>query len=61
VQERTYPVAVGFGINTPKHVKTVIRFGAQAAIVGSGIVDAIFKGEDFTGYVRSLKDAAEDS
>ena len=32
------PLAVGFGISKPAHVRTVIQSGAQAAIVGSGFV-----------------------
>jgi tryptophan synthase alpha chain len=36
-QGRT-PLAVGFGISKPEHIKTIIRNGADAAIVGSGFV-----------------------
>ncbi|MBS7250645.1 MAG: tryptophan synthase subunit alpha [Candidatus Freyarchaeota archaeon] len=35
------PLAVGFGISTPEHVRTVIQRGADAAIVGSQIVKII--------------------
>lgn len=37
------PIAVGFGISKPEHVKEVIKAGADAAIVGSAIVDTIEK------------------
>lgn len=37
------PVAVGFGISKPEHVKEVIRAGADGAIVGSAFVNLITK------------------
>lgn len=56
--------AVGFGISKPEHVSAVIDAGADAAIVGSTIVDLV--GEAQTGvnqqlrrieeYVRSVKE-----
>ena len=60
------PLAVGFGISKPEHVRAVIRAGADAAIVGSAIVDrvaSIDSGEDealgkIETYVRSMKLAA---
>lgn len=53
------PVAVGFGISTQEHVKAVIRMGADAAIVGSGIVKKQARGENVGAYVRSLAKAAK--
>ncbi|MDE1853150.1 MAG: tryptophan synthase subunit alpha [Thaumarchaeota archaeon] len=63
--EGKIPLAVGFGISKPDHVRAVIGAGADAAIVGSAIVDRV--GEFATGehgsakvieeYVRSLKQA----
>jgi tryptophan synthase alpha chain len=57
------PVAVGFGISTPKHAAFAAEI-ADAAIVGSAIVKIIEKGSkpDQTSnqikqFVRSLKDA----
>jgi tryptophan synthase alpha chain len=35
------PVAVGFGINKPSHVRSIIEAGADAVIVGSAIVNKI--------------------
>ncbi|MFC6646414.1 tryptophan synthase subunit alpha [Granulicella cerasi] len=60
------PVALGFGISTPEHVKTVAGF-ADAAVVGSAIVALVEKtpaadapkavGE----FVRSLKQGGQPS
>ncbi len=60
------PLAVGFGISRPQHVKTVIQAGADAAIVGSAVVDRVAQVgrgkrevlDEIEGFVRSLKDAA---
>ena len=35
------PVAVGFGISSPEHVKRVIRWGADGVIIGSAFVKRI--------------------
>lgn len=59
------PLAVGFGISKPEHVEAVIGAGADAAIVGSAIVDLVGQsGKEGDGnlrriedYVRSLKRA----
>ncbi len=61
------PLAVGFGISRPEHVKAVVGAGADAAIVGSAVVDLV--GKTVTGeeesllrvedYVRSMKQAAK--
>lgn len=54
------PVAVGFGISRPAHVRSVIGMGAKGAIVGSAIVDRIAKGgpvNELLEYVRELKEA----
>ncbi|MEM2865381.1 MAG: tryptophan synthase subunit alpha [Candidatus Bathyarchaeia archaeon] len=61
----TPPVAVGFGISKPEHVRAVMDSGADAAIVGSAIVKLIEKNQDLDvtaeaikAYVESLKKAA---
>jgi tryptophan synthase alpha chain len=59
------PVALGFGVSRPEHVREVTRF-ADAAVVGSAIVQVIAEasgsGEDVGGavesFVRWLKGAA---
>jgi tryptophan synthase alpha chain len=35
------PVAVGFGISRPAHVKAVARAGADGVVVGSALIDAL--------------------
>lgn len=60
------PIAVGFGISAPEHVKAVIEAGADAAIVGSAIVNIIQKNlddgermmEEMREYVKRMKRAA---
>ena len=57
------PLGVGFGISTQAHVRSVIEAGADAAIVGSGIVNKVARHEgrqramlqEVENYVRSLK------
>lgn len=50
------PLAVGFGVSTPEHVRRFSRV-ADGVIVGSRIVRAAAQGEDLAALVRSLKDA----
>ena len=47
------PLAVGFGISKPDHVREMIHAGADAAIVGSAFVNMI--GENSRNMPRSLK------
>jgi tryptophan synthase alpha chain len=56
------PLAVGFGISKPEHVKRVIEAGADAAIVASAFVNIIAKQEpsmtaDLEAAARGLKAA----
>ncbi len=46
------PIAVGFGIRTPEHAAAVVRV-ADAAVVGSALVDTIAKGLDDDGAAGS--------
>ena len=39
------PIAVGFGISLPKHVKKVRRWGADGVIIGSAFVKRIYENE----------------
>ena len=45
------PVAVGFGISKPKHFQAVARI-AEAAVVGSAIIDEIDRGDPSQQTVR---------
>lgn len=50
------PIAVGFGVKTPEQAAAVARF-ADAAVVGSAIVERIGEGRDPLGFVRELAEA----
>lgn len=50
------PLAVGFGISKPEHVKQVIKAGADGVIVGSAFVRIIQKNPK--GATRELKNLA---
>jgi tryptophan synthase alpha chain len=61
----TLPIALGFGISSPEHVREVGRF-ADAAVVGSGLVGVIAEAgkspdliERVESYVRWLKNGAQ--
>jgi len=43
---RRVPLAVGFGISKPEHIKAIMRNGADAAIVGSRFVKIIERKRD---------------
>ena len=55
------PVAVGFGVSKPAHVRAIARAGADGVIVASALVDAL--GDDGTdveasgALVRTLRAA----
>ena len=47
------PVAVGFGVSTPAHVRAIARAGADGVIVASALVDALGPdGRDVAGLGR---------
>lgn len=57
------PIGVGFGISQPEHAKQVMEWGADAAIVGSAIVNRLAEGNPEQGlaaiadFCQSLKAA----
>ena len=52
------PIAVGFGISKPEHVRDVWRY-ADAAVVGSAIVDVIERSGNSENLVKSVGDFAK--
>ncbi|MFC1786901.1 tryptophan synthase subunit alpha [Halobacteriota archaeon] len=63
--KREVPIAVGFGLSSPQHVREAIISGAEGAIVGSAIVNIIAKNKDdeekmlreIREFVSQLKEA----
>ncbi|OQU90833.1 hypothetical protein SORBI_3001G056601 [Sorghum bicolor] len=58
------PVAVGFGVSTPEHVKQIAGWGADGVIIGSAIVRQLFEAaipeeglKRLEEYTRSIKAA----
>ena len=49
-------LAVGFGVSTPDDVSSIIRAGANGAIVGSALVDIIANNDNFEKMIEQLKD-----
>ncbi|XP_027350236.1 tryptophan synthase alpha chain-like isoform X2 [Abrus precatorius] len=63
-QATTKPVAVGFGISKPEHVKQVAGWGADGVIVGSAMVKLLGEAKspqeglrELENFTRSLKEA----
>lgn len=57
----TLPIAVGFGISRPEHVRQVVRL-AEGAVVGSAIVRLLAEGhplEEIEAFARQLKEATK--
>jgi tryptophan synthase alpha chain len=53
------PVAVGFGVSRPGHVRAIGRAGADGVIVASALVDALGQdGTDVTAMERLVRDLA---
>ncbi len=46
------PLAVGFGISKPEHVKDVIKSGSDGAIVASAIINIITENQDNMGRAK---------
>ena len=51
------PVAVGFGVSRPSHVRALARSGADGVIVASALVDAMGPdGRDAAALGRLVRD-----
>lgn len=58
----TLPLAIGFGVSQPEHVRAAVEAGADGVVVGSSLItrieEAVKSGADLEssigGYVRSL-------
>ncbi len=51
------PVAVGFGVSKPAHVRAIAKAGADGVIVASALVDALGEdGRDVAGLARLLRE-----
>jgi len=56
------PVAVGFGISSPAHVKKLHEFGADGVIIGSSVLKRMIDGEGpdkVASFVRTLRQGCE--
>ena len=54
------PVAVGFGVSRPAHVRAIAQAGADGVIVASALVDALGPdGRDVAGLARLVGDLRE--
>ena len=60
------PIAVGFGISSPKHVQKVKNWGADGVIVGSAFVKRIYESDrelivkEIGGFCKELRLAADE-
>ncbi|KAJ7972720.1 tryptophan synthase alpha chain [Quillaja saponaria] len=54
-ESTTKPVAVGFGISKPEHVKQVAEWGADGAIVGSAMVKLLGEAKSPEDGLRELE------
>jgi tryptophan synthase alpha chain len=58
------PISIGFGLSKPQHIKEVISYGADGAIVGSAIVNKIAEIDKISiseigTYIASLKNGTK--
>jgi tryptophan synthase alpha chain len=52
------PVGVGFGISRPEHVERVAKSGADAAIIGSALINLVEKHQDSSDLMKEVADYA---
>ena len=59
------PVGIGFGISTPDDIRSYVKYGADAAIVGSALIKIVEKTpsakiqKTVAGFIRQLKSATK--
>ena len=54
------PLAVGFGVSKPTHVKRIVAAGADGAIVGSAFINLILKRRnDIPAMLNELETTAK--
>lgn len=52
------PSVLGFGISNPDQVRAARRMGAAGVICGSALVSRLTSGEDVTGFLEEMRNAA---
>lgn len=57
-QSTDKPIAVGFGISTPEHIRA-LHGKCDGVIMGSRIIKALKEGENVPELIRSMKDATK--
>ncbi|OUJ19414.1 Tryptophan synthase alpha chain [Methanonatronarchaeum thermophilum] len=59
-KQTNHPIAIGFGISKPSHVKSAAKAGADGVITGSAIVEKIEqnKTNEIKQYIKTMKKAS---
>ncbi len=56
--EDKIPLAVGFGVSKPEHVRRIIEAGGEGVIVGSALVDIINKNQSVQKMLAEVEETA---
>ncbi|WGI16800.1 tryptophan synthase subunit alpha [Methanonatronarchaeum sp. AMET-Sl] len=59
-KQTNHPIAIGFGISKPSHVKSAVKAGADGVICGSAIVEKIEQNKktEIKKYIQEMKKAS---